>query len=156
MSLPWNASYHITPVLKSTPYQNTPPLCQPCWLAWSNHYMPKVTHLTNTCHDQAGTLSQDAYKDGNFVSADQWIVNNSDRFLSGYGQVVSQNKFCSGTLFYAAATGCILVENQVSKGAGEILMAKELFEQCIGNSCCRYLSPSQWQQNLQCWPICCR
>ncbi len=76
------------------------------------------------CHYQKGALSQDAYEDGIFVSADQFVVNTPGRLLSGNGHEESNNQFHDRTMFHDAATA----ENQVSLGARE-KMAKEYFNQ---------------------------
>ncbi len=77
-------------------------------------------------------MSWDAYEAGDFVSADQYVVNTPGRLLSGYGREAQHNKFHGGTLFHDAATGLIWAKNQVSLGAGETLMAKERFKQFLG------------------------
>ncbi len=56
----------------------------------------------------------------------QYVVNTSGRLLLGYGKEQPQNGV---TLFHDAANGLVLVDNQVSLGAGETSMAKERFEQ---------------------------
>ncbi len=50
-------------------------------------------------------MSWDAYEAGNFVSADQYVVNTPGRLLSGYGQEAPHNQFHGGTLFHDAVTG---------------------------------------------------
>ncbi len=73
--------------------------------------MPKVSQPTKAQQDQDRALSWDAYNTGNFVSADQYVVNTPDRLLSGYGREVPCNQFHGGTLFHDAATGLIWAEN---------------------------------------------
>ncbi len=46
--------------------------------------------------------------------------------ISGYEREAPQNHVHGDTLFYDAATGLIRAETQVSLGAGDALMAKEL------------------------------
>ncbi len=67
-------------------------------------------------------MSWDAYEAGDFVSADQYVVNTPGSLLSGYGREAPHNQFHGDTLFHDVATGLILIENQVSLGAGETLM----------------------------------
>ncbi len=50
----------------------------------------------------------DAYEAGNFVSADQYVVNTPGQLLSGYGREAPHNQFHGGTLFHDAATGLML------------------------------------------------
>ncbi len=51
------------------------------------------------------------YDTGNFVPADQYVVNTPGRLLSGYGQEAPHNQFPGGTLFHNVATGLIWAEN---------------------------------------------
>ncbi len=121
----------ITPIFKSTPNLKTPPLCQSCQLACSKCHVPKVNQPTKAQQDLEGVLSWDAYEAGNFVSADQYVVNTPGRLVSGYGWEAPHKKFHGWTLFHDAATGLIWAESQFSCGAGETLMAKEHFEQWL-------------------------
>ena len=74
----------INPIFKSTPNLKTPPLCQSCQLARSKRRVPKVNQPMKACQDREGALSWDAYEAGDFVSADQYVVNIPGRLLSGY------------------------------------------------------------------------
>ncbi len=69
--------------------------------------MTNVNQLTKAQHNQAGTLSQDAYEAINFVPVDQYIVNTSDRLLSDYGKEQSHNQFHGGIIFHDAAAELI-------------------------------------------------
>ncbi len=84
-----------------------------------------------THQNREGPLSWDDFEAGNFVSADQYVVNTLGWPFLGYVREASHNQFHGGTLFHDAATGLIWAENQVSLGAGETLMAKERFEQWL-------------------------
>ncbi len=46
--------------------------------------MPKVKQQAMTHQDKKGVLTQDAYEPGNFVSADQHVVDILRRLMSGY------------------------------------------------------------------------
>ncbi len=72
----------LTPIFKSTPNLKTSLLCQSCQLAHSKPHMPKVMQLTKAQQEQVGDLYWYAYEGGNFVSADQYVVNTPDRLLS--------------------------------------------------------------------------
>ncbi len=91
----------------------------------------QVKQPTNACQDQEGALSWDANKAGNFISANQYVVNTPGLLLLGYGREAPHNQFHDSTLFHDTATGLICAENQVSLRAGETLMAKELFDQLL-------------------------
>ncbi len=110
----------INPIFKSTPNLETPPLCQICQLACSMHCMPKVNQLTVAKLDQQGALSQDASKAGDFVSADQYIVNTPGRLLSRYGREAPHNQTHGGTISHVAAIGLFWAENWVSLGAEKL------------------------------------
>ncbi len=62
---------------------------------------------------------------GDFVSADQYVVNTPSRLILGCFKQLPHNQFYGGTMFHDAATGLVLAENQVSFRAGETLMANE-------------------------------
>ncbi len=82
------------PIFTSTPNLKTPPLCQSCQLARSKHRVPKVNQPMKARQDQEGALSWDAYEDGDFVSAHQYVVNTPGRLLSGYGREAPHNQLC--------------------------------------------------------------
>ena len=67
---------------------------------------------------------------------DHFVVNTPGRLLSGYGREARHNRYHGGTIFNDAATGLIWIENQVTLGAGDTLLAKELFEQWLRNKAC--------------------
>ena len=48
-----------------------------------------------------------------------FVVNNTDRLPTGYGQDYYSYHFYGGTLYSDASTGIIWVENQVSLGSIE-------------------------------------
>ena len=62
------------------------------------------------------------------MSTDQYVVNTPGRLPEGFGQEHERNKFHGGTIFRDAASNVIHVKNQVSLGAGETIMSKEIFE----------------------------
>ena len=43
----------------------------------------------------------------------------------------NSNRYCGGTIFNNAATGVIWIENQISLGGGETILAKEVFRQWL-------------------------
>ncbi len=90
----------ITPIFKSTPNLKTPPLCQSCQLACSKRRVPKVNQPMKAHQDQEGALSWDACKAGNFVSADQYVVNTPGRLLSGYGREAPHKQLDGGIPFH--------------------------------------------------------
>ena len=65
---------------------------------------------------------------------DQFICKTPGRLLEGFGREGDNKRFHGGTIFNDAATGLIWVENQVSLGAGETILAKELFEQWLDDT----------------------
>ncbi len=96
----------ITPIFKSTQNLKTPPLCQSCQLVCSIYHVPKFNQPIKACQDQEGALSWDSYEAGDFVSADQYVVNTPGHLLSGYEREAPHNQFHGGTLF-DVATGLI-------------------------------------------------
>ncbi len=85
-----------------------------------------------TIPEKEAVLSRDRYEAGDFVSADQFVVNTPGRLLSGFGREDDQNKFHGGTIFQDAATGIIWIECQVSLGAGETVMSKVVLRNGYG------------------------
>ncbi len=55
--------------------------------------------------DQLGALSQDVYEAGNFVFADQYVVNTQGRLLSGYGQEAPHNQVHCFMMMLLALSG---------------------------------------------------
>ena len=84
-----------------------------------------------TIPEKEAVLSRDRYEAGDFVSADQFVVNTPVRLFFGFGCEDDRNKFRGVTLFQDAATGIIWVECQVSLGAGETVMSKVHFEEWL-------------------------
>ena len=119
----------IPPKFASTP--NCPiPKCHSCELARQKRHSPQVRKST-TIPEKEAVLSRDRYEAGDFVSADQFVVNTPGRLLSGFGCEDDRNKFHGGTIFQDAATGIIWIECQVSLGAGETVMSKVRFEEWL-------------------------
>jgi hypothetical protein len=103
------------------------PKCISCELARAKKRNPKVVRQ-EALKEREAILAWDKYQAGDFVSMDQFVVKTPGRLLEGYGREGEANRYHGGTIFNDAATGIIWVENQVSLGAGETLMAKEVFE----------------------------
>jgi hypothetical protein len=124
----------ILPPVISPKFASTPccpvPKCHSCELARQKQRSPQVK-TSKPVPEKEGSLSRDKYEAGDFVSADQFIVNTPGRLFSGYGCEDDRNKFHGGTLFQDAATGIIWVECQVSLGAGETVMSKVRFEEWL-------------------------
>ena len=76
-------------------------------------------------------LTRDKYEVGDFMSTDQFVVNNPGRLLSGFGRELHNNRFHSGTIYNDSASGFIWVDNQVSLGSNETIFGKSQFEQCL-------------------------
>ena len=127
-----NGNETILPPVISPKFASTPccpvPKCHSCELARQKQHSPQVK-TSRPVPEKEGSLSWDKYEAGDFVSADQFIVNTPGRLFSGYGCKDNRNKFHGGTLFQDAATGIIWVECQVSLGAGETVMSKICFEE---------------------------
>ena len=62
---------------------------------------------------------------------DQFFCKTPGRLLQGFGHEGEANSFHGGTIFNNAAIGVIWVENQVTLGTGDTLIAKEIFEQWL-------------------------
>ena len=58
---------------------------------------------------------------------DHFVVSNSGQLLTGFGQDGDNSQFHGETIFNNAATGAIWVKNQVSLGAGKIILVKTHF-----------------------------
>ena len=67
---------------------------------------------------------------------DQLFVSTPGQLLTCYGQEGENNWFYGGTIFTVTATGAIWVENQISLGAGETIMAKTYFEEWLWDLAC--------------------
>ena len=119
----------ITPKYKSTP--NCPvPKCMACQLARAKRRNTGVSH-SKPIPEKKDILSWDRYEVGDYVSADQFVVSIPGRLPSGYGREGANSRFHGGTIFRDAASGIIWVENQVSLGTGETILAKVKFEEWL-------------------------
>eukprot|EP00804_Cyclotella_cryptica_P022545 CCRYP_009449-RA/>CCRYP_009449-RA protein AED:0.37 eAED:-0.02 QI:0/0/0/1/0/0/2/0/345 len=119
----------IPPKFASTP--NCPiPKRHSCELARQKRRSPQVKKST-TIPEKEAVLSRDRYEGGDFVSADQFVVNTPGRLLSGFGREDDRYRFHGGTIFKDAATGIIWVECQVSLGAGKTVLSKARFEEWL-------------------------
>jgi hypothetical protein len=129
-----NGNETFLPPVISPKFASTPccpiPKCHSCELACQKQCNPQVK-TSKPVPEKEGSLSRDKYEAGNFVSADQFIMNTPGRLFSGYGREDNSKKFHGGTLFQDAATGIIWVERQVSLGAGETVMSKVRFKEWL-------------------------
>ncbi len=119
----------IAPTFASTPHCPIP-MCHSCELACQKRCSPKVKQ-SHAISEKEALLSRDQYEAGDFVSADQFVVNTPGRLLSGFGCENACDKLHGGTIFQDAATGIIWVECQVSLGVGETIMSKMCFEEWL-------------------------
>ena len=94
---------------------------------------PKVHHRTDV-KEKEGALSREKLIPGESVAIDQFVVKTPGRLPSGFGR--SQSKATGGTIFRDAASKAIFVENQVTLGASETVMAKSKFEQWVVGPFC--------------------
>ena len=108
------------------------PKCQTCELSRAKKRNPKVVRQ-QAIKEREAVLSWEKYQPGDFVSMDHFVVNTPGRLLSGYGREALHNRYHGGTIFNDAATGLIWIENQVTLGAGDTILAKESFEQWLRN-----------------------
>ncbi len=76
-------------------------------------------------------LSWVCYNVRDYVSADQFIVTVPGWLPSGFGRVGANACYHGRTIFQDAGSGVIWVENQVSMGAGETIIAKVRFEEWL-------------------------
>ena len=102
------------------------PVCQSCAVSRAKQRKPKVIK-SKAIESSVGAISRDKYKTGDFVSIDQYVVKTPGRLPTGFGGSDS-NMYHGGTIFRDAASKYIHVQNQVSLGAGETVMAKREFE----------------------------
>ncbi len=119
----------ISPTFASTPHCPIP-MCHSCELAQQKRCSPQVKQ-SKAIHERDGLLSRDRYEAGDFVSADQFVLNTRGCLLSGFGHENASDKFHGGTIFQDAATSIIWVECQVSLCAGETIMSKLCFEEWL-------------------------
>ena len=103
------------------------PKCPSCELARAKKRNPKVVKQ-EAIKEKEAILAWDKYQAGDFVSMDQFVVKTPGRQLEGYGREGENNRYHGGTIFNDAATGIIWVENQITLGAGDTLIAKQTFE----------------------------
>lgn len=130
---PYNKSVYFPPVIhpKFASAATCPvPACEVCSLARAKRRSPQVVRQ-EAVKEKEAILAWDKYEAGDFVSMDQFIVKTPGRLLEGFGREGANNRFHGGTIFNDAATGILWVENQVSLGAGETILAKESFEQWL-------------------------
>ena len=78
-----------------------------------------------------GILSREKYEVGNFMATDQFVCKTPGRLPSGFGQERHHNRFHGSTIYNDTASGLIWVENKVSFGSNETVLAKSLFEQWL-------------------------
>ena len=62
---------------------------------------------------------------------DQFVVNTPGQQLKGFGCKGDNNRYHDGKIFNNAATGVIWIENQITLGSGDMLIAKKTFEQWL-------------------------
>ena len=79
--------------------------------------------MTTAIKEKEGILAMGKYQAGDFVLMDQFVVNTPGQLLTVCGQEGDNNHYHGRTIFNDAATGAMWVENQVSLGAGETIMA---------------------------------
>ena len=106
------------------------PKCQTTELARGKRRNPKVVRQ-EAIKEKEAILAWDKYEAGDFVSMDQFVCKTPGRLLQGFGREGEANRYHGGTIFNDAATGVIWVENQVTLGAGDTLIAKETFDQWL-------------------------
>jgi hypothetical protein len=97
-----NGREHILPPVISPTFASTPncpiPLCQSCELARGKRRNPQVKHST-AIPEKEGLLSRNRYEAGDFVSADQFVVNTPGRLLSGLAKSLLMRNSMVGLFF---------------------------------------------------------
>ena len=73
--------------------------------------------------------------------------------LSGFGHENACDKLHGGTIFQDTATGIIWIECQVSLGAGEIIMAKVYFEECLWETAAAEISHLHSDNGISLWIV---
>ena len=91
--------------------------CASCQLACAKKRSPGVVKH-NPIEGKQGSLTQDKYRFGNLVPVYKFLFGLTGQLLEGYGRESKNNLCHGGTVFKYAASGIILVENQVSLGSG--------------------------------------
>ena len=124
----------IKPTFKSTSCCPIP-LCTACQLATAKKRNPKVS-TNKAIMEKQGILAANQYEAGDHVSMDQFVSQTTGRLPTGYGRERPENRYHGGTIFNDAATGIIWVENQISLGASETIMAKHSFEEWLFELAC--------------------
>ena len=81
--------------------------------------------------EKKGILARAKYEVGDFMSTNQFVLNNPGRIPSGFGRERHNNRFHGGTIYNDAAFGLIWVKNQVSLGANKTIVGKARFEQWL-------------------------
>ena len=119
----------IAPTFASTPHCPIP-MCHSCELACQKRHSPKVKQ-SHAIPEKEALLSRDQYEAGDFVLADQFVVNTPGQLLSGFGCENARDKLHGGTILQDAATGIIWVECQVSLGADETIISKMHFKEWL-------------------------
>jgi hypothetical protein len=111
------------------------PKCAACELSRARRRSPAVMkqHAIDEC---AGILAANNYRPGDFVSMDQYVCATPGRLYTGFGREADHNSCHGGTISNDAASGAILIENQVSLGVGDTLNAKLRFEEWLYEHAC--------------------
>ena len=74
------------------------PKCQLCLLSRAKQRKPKMVD-TKPVRSAERAISRDKYQSGDFVSMDQYVVNNPGRLPTGYGKKSDTNMFHDDTIF---------------------------------------------------------
>jgi hypothetical protein len=101
------------------------PKCQSCELAWAQQRSPKVKKVQSNL-DSAGPISRNRLEVGDVVSTDQFVCRTPGWLSSDYGCESHNGRFHGGTIYNDAASGLVWVENQVSLGASETIMGRNV------------------------------
>ena len=134
-----NGKHSLIPTMtkpKLVSISNCPVLkCTSCELPCAKKHNPQVV-WQHAIKEKKGILALNKFHADDFISMDQFVVSTSGWLLTAYGWEGNHNRFYGWTILNDAATGAIWVKNQVSLGAGEIIMAKTCFKEWLGDLAC--------------------
>ena len=106
--------------------------CEYCMFARAKKRLDN-TKKVNPLAENEGELQCDKIEVGDFVSTDQLFCSIPGRLRTGYGRDSRDSNYRGGTIYNAAASNFIWVENKVYLGSNETVMGKSWFQQWIRN-----------------------
>jgi len=106
----------------------TAPVCLACNVAKARRQTRATGRTTHADPGEQNTLSQNVLHPGQRVFVDQYESSVRGCLPTTQGLESPLQQYCGGTLFFDVASQFIYVRHQVSLGATDTLLSKNLFE----------------------------